>query len=120
MSAVRLGDFIQEKAFNMRAWMRETLDEPQLLSIMDSMLLSDFVAIGDMCVQNKGFVVRHDFNGLLKAASGTPLFEVGQRVRARADMHDKFWRYLELFETVTEGATFQQSNNNDAATDPSS
>ena len=116
MSAVRLGDFIQEKAFNMRAWMREALDEPELLSIMDNMLKSDFVAMGDICVQNRGFVVRRDFNGLLKVATGTPLFEVGQRLRARADMHDKFWRYLELFATVTEGATFQPDNDSNATT----
>lgn len=116
MSVVRLGDFIQEKAFNMRTWMRETLDEPELLSIMDNMLKSDFITIGDICVKNKGFVFRRDFNGLLKAAAGTPLFEVGQRVRARTDMHDKFWRYLELFATVTEGATFQPDNDSNATT----
>ena len=103
-----------EKAFNMRRWMREQLDEPRLLSVMDNMMKSDFVTVGDLCFQNKAHIVRRDFNSLLREVTDSPLFEVGQNIRAREDMHDKFWRYLELFATVSEQATFQQ-NDTDAS-----
>ena len=107
MTTVRLGDFLQEKALNMRTWLREQLDEPNLLDIMDSMLKNDFVTLGDECLKHKQSIFRRDFRELMQAIQNTPLFEIAQRVRARDELHDKFWRYMELFVNVTEGASFQ-------------
>tara|TARA_B100001996_G_scaffold59641_1_gene42493 strand:- start:246 stop:578 length:333 start_codon:yes stop_codon:yes gene_type:complete len=107
MTTVRLGDFLQEKALNMRKWLREQLDEPQLLEVMDTMLKNDFVVLGDECLEHKTSICRRDFRELMQAVQNTPLFEIAQRVRAREELHDKFWRYMELFVDVTAGASFQ-------------
>jgi hypothetical protein len=110
MTTVRLGDFLQEKALNMRMWLREQLDEPKLLEVMDNMLKNDFVALGDECLEHKQPIFRRDFRELMQAVQNTPLFEIAQRVRAKEELHDKFWRYMELFVNVTEGASFQRDD----------
>ena len=107
MTTVRLGDFLQEKALNLRKWLREQLDEPDLLGEMDHMLKNDFVTLGDECVKHRHAIVRRDFRELMQAVQDTPLFEIAQKVRAAERLHDKFWRYMELFVNVTEGASFQ-------------
>ena len=109
-----LGDFLQEKAFNMRKWAREVLDMPELLSEMDMAIKTDFVEMGLRCVSVKQAIVRRDWHGLMGPLSDTPVFEVAQMLRANDDLHDKFWRYLELFVNVTEQANFQPVEEKDA------
>lgn len=110
-----LGDFLQEKAFNMRKWAREVLDRPKLLSEMDLAIKTDFVDMGLKCVSVRQAIVRRDWYGIMSPLSGTPVFEVAQMLRANEDLHDKFWRYLELFVNVTEQANFQPGEEKDAA-----
>lgn len=102
-----LGDFLQEKAFNMRKWARQALDRPELLGEMDMAVKTDFVAMGIRCVSVKQSILRRDWHGLMTPLIDTPIFEIAQMLRANEELHDKFWRYLELFVNVTEQANFQ-------------
>lgn len=102
---VTLGGFLREKAFNMRRWLREELRDETLLSVMDHMLVSQFVELGDQMVASKHHINFRDLHSLLREAAGTPLFDIGRRVRDREDLHPKFWRYLDLFVSVMETAT---------------
>lgn len=92
----------------MRTWLRIELLDPDLLSEIDSMLVSDFVTFGDECVKVADGIHRRDLRELMLAVKDVPmLFELVQRVRSRDDLQDKFWRYLTLFMEVTQQASFQ-------------
>ena len=93
-----VGDFLSEKSRNMRNWLRENRvsvpegDVPPAIIVASAMELNE---------RFKHAIEQRDWQGL---ANVPPAFEsVVAEVRARPDLHDKFWRYLSLFiETISE------------------
>lgn len=101
---VTLGEFLREKALNMRRWLRDELKEPTLLSAMDHMVLPNYVELGELLCKHKRVVKFQELHSLQRECAGTPLFDVIRRVRDREDLHVKFWRYMDLFVTCLETA----------------
>jgi len=104
------GEFLKEKMTNMARWVtqevgKENLSVDIITGIAGRSALEATVLSGAL-EANKYRVIHRDWNGLVQllAEHGAPseLQEVVVAVRGKPDMHDKFWRYMELFVQVSE------------------
>lgn len=110
MTSLTKGEFLQEKMHNMARWVTQEVGEVNLSvdiiagftgrSALEVTMLSGALAA------NKERVIHRDWNGLVQllAEHGAPpeLQEVVILVKRRPEMHDKFWRYLDMFVEVSE------------------
>jgi hypothetical protein len=95
-----VGAFLLEKATNMEAWLSAELASP-----LPEMALSELsvTAMSTKLAEHRQLVFNRDLPGLSRQASRAglaALTEMLEAVRTRRDLHDKFWRYLELFVTT--------------------
>lgn len=96
-----VGAFLKEKAENMKAWLHGEIPDltptPALTELTATTIATKLAA-------ERQVIYNRDWGGLERMTNTTLLSTLGciiQEVRARPFLHDKFWRYLELFvETV--------------------
>ena len=103
------GTYVKEKLNNMAKWIEqevgsENLPRDLVTGIAGRSELEVTVLCGAL-QSNKTVLIHRDWFGLHKVVADVPeipseLKEVLMLVQQREDMHDKFWRYLELFEQV--------------------
>ena len=107
MTGMTIGAFLREKVTNMATWLHaEGLPTTGQLP-----------ALGDLALTTFAHTLRNDYGECIKARNFTSLTEDKENlpgdvvdlitfVRFRPALHDKFWRYLELFSEVV-GSTHE-------------
>ena len=81
----------------MKAWLTEELGSPPSEIPLTELSIT---AIAAVLMQHRQLVFNRDFAGLSRHAHSAGYGELTQMleaVRTRRELHDKFWRYLELF-----------------------
>ena len=98
-----VGSFLREKLGNMGLWVHTEIGElgvdiKQYVAERSDTEIAYLVGILE---SNSTMIAHRDWSGLARTTELPPeLLEVFQSIRKREDMHDKFWRYLELFVEV--------------------
>ena len=92
-----VGSFLLEKATNMHNWLKS-----ELLTWNAKVTLTELsaTALAAKLMEHRQLVFNRDWAGLSRQANTAGLVdltEMLEAVRTRHDLHDKFWRYLELF-----------------------
>ena len=109
MSEQTKGEFLKEKINNMAGWVtrevgKENLPADIIAGIAGRSELEITVLSGAL-EANADLVTHRNWSGLvqLMSANNAPseLQEVVVVVQRRPEMHDKFWRYMELFIAVS-------------------
>ena len=101
MSSV--GDFLREKMGNMSRWVKEELGNTgmDVEHITAEWTDTEIAYIVGVLESNSTKIAHRDWSGLAKVSNlPDELLELFQMIRKREDMHDKFWRYMELFVEV--------------------
>ena len=104
MQQQTISEFLKEKLGNMARWVSEEVGKEKLQVDLEQ-LVEDRSAVevtflAQTLSAHVSKVTHRDWYGLismLEDESLSPFVAIAQEVRARDDMHDKFWRYLELF-----------------------
>ena len=97
-----VGQYLREKMMNMAAWVEEevgkenlTVDLAHFISLRSN---TELCVIAEVIKGQSTSVFHEDWMGLLSAAEIPPdFYEVVQAVRKKDSMHEKFWRYMNLF-----------------------
>lgn len=99
-----IGEFLREKLGNMANWVTTELGE--LSSVDIKQYIADrtdteIAYLISILGSNSTMIAHRDWSGLARQADlPVEMLEVFQQIRKRDDMHDKFWRYLDLFVEV--------------------
>jgi len=103
MNPPSVGEFLKEKAGNMQRWLKANGNP--IDTDFSSLPAISVVQMAQELHKYESAITARDFNALLADPDALPAelaMTVGF-VRGRTDLHDKFWRYLELFsDTVKE------------------
>ena len=93
-----VGSFLREKLTNMTTWIESELgtQSVDLKQYVAERTDTEIAYIVGILSTNSTQIAKRDWDGLTVDIP-TELTSVFQRIRKREDMHDKFWRYLELF-----------------------
>ena len=102
------GEFLMEKVENMAKWVTEVVGKENLpVDIIAGIAGRSALEITVLCgalEANSDLATHRNWSGLvqLMEANSAPreLQEVVAAVQQRQEMHDKFWRYIQLFVTV--------------------
>lgn len=98
---MRVGEFLREKLGNMSRWVQSELGDK--LSVDLEQYIADrteteLACLAGILSTNSTIVGSKDWDRLAGLGSiPEPLLRAFELLRGREDMHDKFWRYLELF-----------------------
>lgn len=99
-----VGSFLMEKATNMETWLSAEIGvgvwRKEGVWRKDRLTELSVTAMAAKLLEHRQLVFNRDFAGLSRQANATGLGELTEMleaVRSRHDLHDKFWRYLELF-----------------------
>ena len=98
-----VGQFLREKLNNMGSWVSAELgDTPvDIKQYLAERTDTEIAYMVGLLASNSNLITHRDWSGLARTADiPAELLEVFQLIRKREDMHDKFWRYLELFVQV--------------------
>ena len=107
--SMELGAFLKEKLCNMARWVtgevgKQNLSNYDIEQLANDRSVVEVTFLATVLDANSAKVSHRDWSGLVRVmqAEDLPvdLFVVVQAVRSRPEMHDKFWRYLELFRDV--------------------
>jgi hypothetical protein len=102
------GAFLKQKANNMVKWVAEEVGpenmSADILADMNARSEVEIVLLASKLHSNKSVVDQHNWAGLgALAESAMPVVaSIVAMIRQRAHMHDKFWRYMQLFVEVVE------------------
>ena len=100
-----VGDFLREKATNMARWVAEGVGKENLpvdlVALVSSSRNVELVYFAQLLDTNRRVLIHSDWIGLQKVieAETAPVWVATliNAVRQRNTMHDKFWRYMQLF-----------------------
>ena len=103
------GEFLHEKLSNMAKWVTTEVGEENLpvdiITGITGRSALEVTVLAATLEANADLATHRNWSGLvqLMEANRAPseLQEVIVAVQKRPDMHDKFWRYIDLFVTVT-------------------
>ena len=100
MSGQTVGAFLKEKLTNMATWIEEELgtSDVDLKQYLAGRTETEIAyVVGNLCA-NSIQITHRDWSGLARLYDlPKDLLMLIDAIRKREDMHDKFWRYLELF-----------------------
>lgn len=109
MSEQTKGAFLQEKMGNMARWVDQEVGKENLsvdiITDINGRSALEVTVLAGALEANRDLVTHRNWSGLVQlmaannASSG--LQEVLVAVQRTPAMHDKFWRYFELFATVS-------------------
>jgi len=110
MSDQSKGAFLKEKMGNMARWVTEEVGKENLpvdiIAGIDGRSALEVTVLSGALEANKSHVLHRNWSGLvqLMAEHNAPseLQEVVVAVQQRPAMHEKFWRYIDLFVHVSE------------------
>ena len=103
------GEFLQEKMHNMARWVTQEVGKENLsadiVAAMNGRTALEITMVCSVLEANKDLSTHRNWSGLvqlLSANSAPPeLQEVVVAVQRQPKMHDKFWRYIDMFATVS-------------------
>lgn len=108
MAAATKGEFLHEKFGNMARWVTQEVGEENLpVDVIAGIAGRSAVEVTTLCGilgANSDQVTTRNFSGLLQLMQAHHLPDEVQQVvtavQQRKSMHEKFWRYMDLFVTV--------------------
>lgn len=108
MSGQTKGEFLKEKMTNMAKWVTEQVGQENLpvdiIAGIAGRSAVEVTALSGALDANDSQIATRNWSGLVQLMSdhnvGPELQEVVVAVQRRPEMHDKFWRYMDLFATV--------------------
>jgi hypothetical protein len=107
-----VGSFLKEKLGNMAKWVTEEVGKENLSIDIEKFVCSrselEVTFLAETLNGNATTIVHKDWCGLSKILTDdkiplhfqTQFSELLHAVRGREDLHDKFWRYMNLFKDV--------------------
>ena len=104
------GTFLKEKLQNMARWVEQEVGKENLPADLVAGIASrsemEASALSGALLSNREQVAQRDWRGLMHSiADGNvpaSVLEVVKRVEERESMHEKFWRYMDLFVEVAQ------------------
>ena len=104
------GAFLKNKLQNMARWVEQEVGEENLPADLVAGIASrselEASALSGALLSNREQVAQRDWRGLMHSiADGNvpaSVLEVVKRVEERESMHEKFWRYMDLFVEVAQ------------------
>ena len=102
------GEYLKEKMSNMARWVSQEVGKENLLvdiiAGIDGRNAFEIGVIAAHLEANRDLATHRNWSGLVQLIDGegcpSELQEVVIAVQRRPEMHDKFWRYIELFIAV--------------------
>ena len=102
------GEFLKEKLTNMARWVTREV-EPEDLPVdviagIAGRSALEATAMAGVLEANKSLVTHRDWSGLVRLLEQHELQDLQTilcLLRARTELHSKFWRYMELFVEVS-------------------
>ena len=109
MSEQTKGDFLSEKLLNMAKWVTLEVGEENLpvdiIAGIDGRSALEVTMLCGALEANADLATHRNWSGLVQLmeanAAPSELQEVIVAVQQRPAMHEKFWRYIDLFINVT-------------------
>lgn len=99
-----VGQFLREKLTNMGMWVTSELGDQSSVDIKQYIAErsdTEIAYVVGILRSNSNMITHRDWSGLSRTADlPKELLDTFQAIRKREDMHDKFWRYLDLFVQV--------------------
>jgi len=102
-----VGEFLQEKLLNMANWVRDNIentseefvDAVARVSPTQATYFAEVVASSEHCIAQRDWLgLQNNLNSNeTPAAIRCILHELLREIKCKELMHDKFWRYMELF-----------------------
>ena len=107
---MRKGEFIKEKLSNMARWVTLEVGKENLPADLVAGIASrselEASALSGALLSNREQVAQRDWRGLMHSiADGNvpaSVLEVVKCIEKRESMHEKFWRYMDLFVEVAQ------------------
>lgn len=101
---VSIGKFIKSKMHNMAVWVQDEIGSVMAIDYVTAVDARSELELTTLCVMlhtEKDIATRRDWDALVELASAEaalqPLLQILVEVRQREPMHDKFWKYVQLF-----------------------
>ena len=110
MTNQTVGAFLCSKAKNMRHWLLEELGTA-ISGLTMPITELGATTMAAKLLPYRNIITERDWEGLVQAAAEEQVMMLPQvisAVRTREDLHDKFWRYLELFADTIGDPQFSQ------------
>ena len=108
-----VGTFLKAKLSNLAVWVIESLGKENINMDLEQFVNRrsevEITFFADILSSNSAKVVHRDWAGLVGILStdatipsdvSATFIDLLQLVRSRPELHDKFWRYMELFRDV--------------------
>jgi len=105
MAQETVGAFLKDKLGNMARWatgeLKNTDYGVDLEHFVRERTEMECAYLAGLLSTNSNMITHRDWSGLARIGEmPRQLLDVFHLIRQREDMHDKFWRYLELFANV--------------------
>lgn len=106
-----VGACTKEKLHNMVAWLSKNveLDERALARVREMSEMQAVMLAQEMVDAAGDGIEAHSFATLSKVELPSEVLSILNAVESAEHLHDKFWRYMELFRELCGGATFSNS-----------
>ena len=102
-----VGSFLKTKLVNMGKWIAQhSMGEfDDLPSVLDNLTEIEVTILAEHLAENKSIIIHEDWQALLQRVSDLPnvpslVPPAIQYVRSEQSLHEKFWRYMQLFASV--------------------
>lgn len=110
--AQSVGEFLKEKMGNMSRWVEGEL-HVDLKQYVAARTERECTYIAGLLSTNSDKITLRDWSGLASVGDlPQELQRVFLLIRQREDMHDKFWRYMDMFVQVISNDTFVKHEQN--------
>jgi len=101
-----VGSFLKEKLVNMGLWIAESDGRfADLPNVFRGLTEVEVTVLAENLSENKSIIIHKDWQALISNVSKLPsvpnlVIAAIQHARGQESMHEKFWRYMVLFESV--------------------
>ena len=109
MSVVSVGEFVKSKMHNMADWVQAELGTAAPIDCVAIIHARSELELTTLCVMlnsEKDIAARRDWDAFVELANEeavlAPLVRILAEVRKREHMHEKFWKYVQLFIDVVD------------------
>ena len=107
LGGLTVGDFLLEKLGNMSKWVEAETGDSVMMNAVHKGGATLATAFAIEARKRKELIKNRDWVGLTESNLPASISEQIPRLLLRKDMHDKFWRYLDMFVSVAD-YNFQQ------------
>jgi hypothetical protein len=95
------GSFLMEKAANMRKWLQSEIQGVSAIDQLKELSQIEAVYAAESLIQHQPAIAARDFSIIERlGVEDVAWKEILLAIRGRAGLHDKFWRYAQLFVEV--------------------